>query len=418
MVTIPPSAGASNTPAENTAENAQTIRVDWVSVSFVTAINLQEVWNFIGIGELENLETIEGARYGFAGYTITYKLGHIELMHNPNEDRWLLNMSGQGCREFELKSCFDFVTLFALLTNFYASYSRLDIAIDDYDNIYNVNTIRKAVYNKQCVTRLKEWGNSERGKIATGRDELTMDNFYLGSPSSRYFINVYDKKMERANKGFEVDDKTWIRTEVRLKDEYAEQFVRHILEDTSSIGEKIFELLNDKVVFLKPTALLLDKNRSRLAKDLDNHARWWRKFLNTTRKLPLTVYKPDMPLLASKSWLLRQVSTTLASFQVYFEDDMAYEDFIRQLTVDGMEKMDKRHLNKINQQKELDEYLQADRNLNMGWYKREVKPVEEKIERMRGKKEKKKHLEQVMDVHWEQVAVQQANEQKKSTDLV
>lgn len=418
MVTIPPSAGASNTPAENTAENAQTIRVDWVSVSFVTDIDLQQVWNFIGIGELENMETIQGARYGFAGYTITYKLGYIELMHNPNEDRWLLNMSGQGCREFELKSCFDFVTLFALLANFYASYSRLDIAIDDYDNIFTVNQFRQAVYNEQCVTRLREWGNSERGKTKTGRRGITMDNFYLGSPNSRYFINVYDKKMEREHKGFVLEDETWVRTEVRLKDEYAEQFVRHILEDTSDIGEKIFELLNDKVVFLKPSALLLDKNKSRLAKDLNNHARWWRRFLNTTRKLPLTVYKPDMPLLASKSWLLRQVSTTLASFQVYFEDDMAYEDFIRQLTVDGMEKMDKRHLNKINQQKELDAYLQNDLIENVGWYKREVKPVEDKIERMRGKKEKKKHLEQVMDVHWEQVAVQQAIEQKKSTDLV
>lgn len=401
------SAGRGTTPAENTAKNTQTVLVDWVTCSFVSASDLHQVFNLIGIGELENLETREGSRYEFSGYDFTYKLGKIFLLHNTSDNRWLLDMSGQACREYELISCFDFVTLFGVLANVNASYTRLDIAIDDFEEIYNTNMIRKAVYNKQCVTRLEDWGNAERGKVKHGRDFLTMDNFYLGSPNSRYFINFYDKKLERQNKGLDVEFGTWTRTEVRLKDEYAEMFVLHILQSPCTVGEHIFSLLNNKLVFLKESAMTKDKNKSRLAKDFKNHTRWWRKFLNTTRKLPLTVYKPSMPLIHSKSWLLHQVSVTLAMFNVYLKDDNKYEDFIKELVMTGLDKMESKHLKRIEDQKALDKYI-SDGNVSVEWFKTEIAPVLEKQERIkRSAKDKRRHRESVLDNYWEQVEEQQ-----------
>lgn len=403
-------AWGSTTHAENTAKNAQTLLVDWVTVSFKSAFDLQNLFNFIGINQLENLEEIHGARYGFAGYHVTYKLGTIEIMYDENEERYLLNMSGQACREYELLSGHDFVHLFSLLNLMYPTYTRLDIAIDIYDDIFNTNIFRRAVLNKQCVTRLKEWGNNTRGLIATGNDDIVMDSFYLGGKSSRYFINVYDKKLERAAKGLDVDVKTWTRFEIRFKSEYAQQMVENILKNSDDFGKEIFEFLNDKIVFLKLSALEKDDNRSRLAADTKNHARWWRAFLKTSKKLHLTVYKPDLPLLSSKAWLLDKVSTTLALFAQYY-GEQGFEDLLRDLKVVGDEKMTKKHLKRLEHQLMLDEEMEQGIR-DLVWERNTLKPMQNKIVDLSTKKSKEEYKNKLQDIYWEQAAEQQ----KKSTE--
>lgn len=407
------SAWASTTHAENTWGNGQTLCVDWVTASFIFEFDLQQFLYFIGIKNHENLEIIEGARYGFAGYHITYRLGVMEFMHNEKDKRWLINFSGQACREYELSSSYDFVTFFALLANLYATYTRLDIAIDDFKNIYNVNVIRNAVRNKRCVTRLKEWGDSKRGLIEHGDDVLTMDNFYLGSSNSRFFINVYDKKLERENKKFEVVHDTWTRTEIRFKNEYAEKFVRLILENSDGLGANLFGFLNEKICFLTPEGANT-KNKSRAAQDLSNHARWWRKFLNTTKKLKLTVYKPDLPLVASKGWLLHQVSTTLALFNMYLPEEN-FEDFVRELVLTGIEKMDKKHLKRLERQRELDEYISTGQ-AEIGWMENVVIPANKKVEKLSAyekRKQKEKYEEKVFDVYYSKFEEQLIEERIK-----
>src|SRR5690625_437417 len=94
-------ARASTTLAVNTVENHATSCVDWVTVSFVSACTVQDIFHLIGIDDLDNLEYKEGARYEFAGYNHTYNLGKIEVMHYENDEvgtlHWLLNLSGEAC---------------------------------------------------------------------------------------------------------------------------------------------------------------------------------------------------------------------------------------------------------------------------------------------------------------------------------
>jgi phage replication initiation protein len=406
-----PSAWASTTHAENTSENAQTLLVDWVTCSFKSAFDLQNLFHFIGISQLENMEIIYGSRYGFAGYNVTYKLGTIEIMYDENEQRYLLNMSGQACREYELLSGHDFVHLFALLNLMYPTYTRLDIAIDIYNDLFNTNIFRRAVHNKQCVTKLKEWGNNTRGLIATGNEDITMDSFYLGGKSSRYFINVYDKKLERASKGLAVDVQTWTRFEIRFKSEYAQQMVENILRNSDEFGEEIYQFLNDKIVFLKLSSLEKDSNRSRLASDLKNHARWWRAFLKTSKKLHLTVYKPDLPLLSSKAWLLDKVSTSLALFNHYY-GSQGFEDLLRDLIVVGNDKLSNKHLKRLEHQLLLDSEMEKGIR-DLVWERNTLKPLENKIVDLSTKKAKEKYKYKILEVFWEQVGEQQ----KKSTEF-
>lgn len=409
------SAGVSNTPAENTIENSVTACVDWVTASFRTASDLQKIdaiFNLIGVSDLTGLETLEGARYEFAGYDKTYRLGKIEIMHYTDKldssNHWLLNMSGQACRQFELCSTFDFPTLFGVLANVNAVYTRLDIAIDDFSNIFTVNQFRNAVYNKQCVTRLKEWGDHRRGKIATGLDDVSMNNFYLGSSTSRYFINVYDKKLERIQKGYEVNVDTWVRTEVRFRYEYADEFIIQLLLNKENIGEHIRAFLNKNIVFLKPSALLKDSNRSRLAKDVNNHARWWRKFLNTTKKIKLTRFKPEKTLQDSKEWVYHQVATTLALLHEY--NPNSFDIFISSVVKKGLLNMQNHHIRKLENQRYLDKMIES-----YGNYQKKAYKYEKWLENSKAKSRK-----QVLDVYFdrmEEIEREQEEEEKEKSAL-
>lgn len=362
--TVSASAGVSNTPAVNTGENGLSACLDWVSCSFSIATDMQQIFILIGIDDLSTLEIKKGARYEFAGYDKTYLIGKIELMHykcDEGMDHWFLNMSGQACRQFEISSRIDFVTLFALLINLDAVFTRIDGAIDDVKGFYSVDKFRNAVYKEQCVTKLRTWGNHQRGLIATGNRDITMDSFYLGSRDSRYFINVYDKRKEQIARGLEVADLPdfWVRTEIRFSYEYADLFVIHLVNNKEPVGHHLKSFLNDKVVFLKPTSMLVDSNRSRLAKDITNHARWWRSFLNGAGKLHLSTYAPDKTLAESREWLEKQVSTTLAMLHMY--DAENYHELIKELTILGLDKMKKKHERKVLNQHYLDKFSERKR---------------------------------------------------------
>jgi len=405
-------AGDSTTPAPNTDKNSLSACVDWVSCSFQTPSDLEQIFHLIGISDLSTLETVNGARYEFAGYDTTYRIGLIEVMYyrdlEDNSDNWFLNMSGQACRQFEISSSFDFITLFGILANVDAVYTRLDIALDDFNNIFTVDQFRTAVYNKQCVTRLRDWGDHRRGKIATGLDEVHMNNFYLGSATSRYFLNVYDKKLERASKNIEVVHDSWVRTEVRFKYEYADAFIVHLLQNDGEIGSHITAFLNKHIKFLKPSVVekhLMKEpgytNRSRLADDIKYHAQWWRSFLNNTKTLILTKHKPEKTLHDSKQWVYKQVAITLAMLKEYNKD--GFQAFIDVAVEKGKNKMQKKHQRKIDNQRYLDKQI-----VSFGdWLEKEEK-YNEGVQ----KSSKVKDQEKLLDIYW-----MQAEEQQKKSAI-
>lgn len=410
-------AGDSTTPAVNTGKIPLTACVDWVSCSFQLAGDVQNIFNLIGISDLSTMEKIDGARYEFAGYNVTYRIGLIEVMHydDPLDGscNWFINMSGQACRQYEISSTFDFYTFFGVLANVNAVYTRLDIALDDLNNIFTVNQFRSAVYNKQCVTKLRTWGDHRRGKIATGLDDVIMDNFYLGSSTSRYFINVYDKKLERESKKIEVTHKTWVRTEIRLKYEYADAFIVHLLQNGGEIGSHITAFLNRNVQILKPSVVEKIKrkeqgftNRSRLADDYKNHVRWWRDFLNNTKTLSLTQKKPEKTLEQSKEWIYKQVAITLAMLKDY--NPAAFNIFIDHVVSKGRNNMQKKHQRKIDNQLYLDKQIKS-----FGSFIEKQNKYNSNVKNSSFVKDKEK----LLDAYWEQAEEQQKKSADYSTDF-
>lgn len=331
------SAWCTNSHAENTRENGLRLLVDWVSCSFYFASEVADLIGILGLSDLEFVTT-DGARY--EGYIKTHKADSIEILES-DDGKYLLNFRGQACRLYEQYSTLPWRNLFALLSDFFsAKFNRLDLAIDDFGEIFRVSTIRQAVYKKLCVTRLTDWGDGRRGKIAHGDDFLTMDSFYIGGASSRYHLNFYDKKIERESKGKTVTVDSWTRTELRLKAEYATEFVRRISEEgVTGMGYYVMSFINDRIQFLKPGNYT---NKSRAAKDPKNISRWWKKFLGKAGKINLSQQAPDKTLDDVIQWVWDDVSPSLA--MIYEADPSTFEDKVHALLLHGQSKFKQRHL--------------------------------------------------------------------------
>lgn len=335
-------ATGSITVAENTQQEPLRLLVDWVSVSFYFASPLAELCTFIGIPELEFKEA-NFVRY--QGYSVMYTWDKIEIMHNPETDKYFLNLSGQGCRQFETESTLEWDKLFSLLLDYCkATFTRLDFAIDDFNRTYTVNTIRNAVFKKTCVTKLKTWDTKQSGHIQSGKDYLTMDLFQLGNATSRYMIVFYDKYLEQLfRQQKEPTVKSWTRTEIRFKDDYATLYATYLSTSSKDMNTLIFEILNEKLAFLRPN--VTDTNRSRAAQDKNNHSRWWRKFIGNVQKTKLSMQAPDYSLDKSKAWLEKSVAPTLAMLKQI--EDLNYEDYLQKLLYLGTVNLKQKHINTI-----------------------------------------------------------------------
>lgn len=331
-------AWGSNTHAENTEASGLRLLIDWVTCSFYFAGEVAELLQVLGIDEME---FIREDRVRYEGYTCTHVSDSIQILENEDSGKFMLNFSGQGCRQFEEYSSLNWIYLFALIIdNFNAKFTRLDVAIDDFNKIYKVSTIRQATYKKLCVTRLRDWGNKQKGLIEYGNEFLTMDSFYLGDIKSRYMINFYDKLLERKAAGKEVLVESWTRTEIRFKAEYATLFANTLAHSNEDLGYNTMSFLNEKLAFLKPGGEY--KNKSRAREDKENISRWWLKFLGNVGKLKISIKAPDATLEKSKDWFEHAVTPTLA--MIYSNDPDNFEDFINKSIYVGSRKFKQKHL--------------------------------------------------------------------------
>lgn len=387
-------AWATNSHAENTDEKGLRLLVDWVTCSFYFASNLADLLHVMGLHNME-FERMNFARYD--GYTHTYRMDKMEILVSDNEDKYMINFSGQACRLYEQASTVEWTKLFALLLeNFQAKFTRLDIAIDDFEEIYKTSTIRQAVYKKLCVTRVTKWGTREEGNISDGNDYLTMDSFYIGGKTSRYILNIYDKKVEREENDMTVTESSWTRTELRLKNEYATRFAVVVAGGTESLGYYTMSFLNEKIQFLKPGKYT---NKSRAAEDEINISRWWLKFIGKVGKLNLSEKAPDKTIATVKKWLQHQVAPSLSMLNEA-EGFEGVNRFVDELIKDGQKRLTKKQTMMIDSHKhaiDMDEIR----------VKEEYKDVFEKrngkfIEMKKGTKQQKEFLrERLMSEYFE-----------------
>lgn len=198
------------------------ITVDFLSFR-VRSVPDDDIFSFLGV--FEQLEwRVGGACYN--NYPDSLHYGHITIgINGINGFDFYVNMSGQGCREFE-----DLMPdgwtweqfLFRLSSDNGVSFARMDIAGDERDGYFTVDRLDKHIRLGKYATRCKQPSLTKYGR----------EICYVGSAQSKVLMRIYNKKLER---GYDPDDdngKPWWRCELQLRDDYCMQF----LEDWKAYG--------------------------------------------------------------------------------------------------------------------------------------------------------------------------------------
>lgn len=234
--------------------------------------------------------------FGFHGYKDRYFYDGISIMLNHAADNSgvLIEMSGQGCRNFEKYSTVTFDTLFYFFRSEPGIYNvtRLDVAYDDFNYIIDQKKMIDDIHQLNFVSKFQR----NRFEIIEHPDHTGI-TINMGSMKSDVFFRCYDKRFERESKlNTEADCKYWVRFEMQLRHDRAYEFILKYLRgvmysgtDHSDpecvIGKIFFGVVNNYVRFVTPDKNDSNKRRWKLR-------RYWTNFLQHLEKISLYTPHP------------------------------------------------------------------------------------------------------------------------------
>ena len=320
----------SNRGAQNTSESGLRACVDWIQATFK---NVEVEQLITQILKLE-LDLFYEAERGNLGYRKCKKFGHISVFYDGQENMGIhLQMTGQGCREYEFMNKSTWKELFSDCFTYCpeVKFTRMDVAIDDFKGYFKIPSLVRKIKNRELVSKFKEATKIEKLDIETGNAKgMTV---YYGSAQSRIQIRMYEKNHERESKGVVLEEglEVWNRTEIQARDERATKIAEIIAlgdEGEETIGQVVSGILKH---YLRFTVKGKDSNRARW-----KTAPFWDKFLGDVEALRLTEVAPDRTVQKTMSWVSKQVAPSLAVLLEAFDGDM---DILKGFVLEGRERL-------------------------------------------------------------------------------
>lgn len=319
-----------NTGAQNTSTEGLRACVDWVQATFKIAQPDQLISEVLQL-KIDDFQESNGQ----FGYQKCKRLDNILIFYEGSPGMGIhLQMTGQGCRLYEALTKYEnpWVSIFDVFLKMQASFSRLDVAVDDFDGYFDIGQIVRKIKRGELVSKFKKARSMESIEIKTGESKgMTI---YYGSAKSRIQIRMYEKNMERENAGYEIEEGVdcWNRTEVQARNERA-QSIAEIIANDGEIGDVVKGVLS---YYLRFTTKGKDSNKARW-----KTAPFWEKFLGDVEKLKLTKKAPDRTVQRIEQWLEKQVSPSLAVLMQAYDGDVGR---IYQMIKDGNTRLkDKDH---------------------------------------------------------------------------
>lgn len=235
---------------------------DWFTVSFHN-VDYRDLINVIGLSGVhwsaEKTRLHYGQRLKFDGISVHY----TEDYDTKHQAGCCLEMSGQGCRDFETFGTGDWSLLFEFVALAGGNITRLDIAYDDFTGVLPLRKMFDQADRYEFTSR------KQKLLLTKSSDDQDPEHAGLsvchGSKSSEVFVRVYDKRAERhAWEEFE----HWVRFEIQLRDSSAAGF----LTAHGTFGEKFRGLITNYLNYRDPAEGDSNKNRWPLSA-------WWLAFL-------------------------------------------------------------------------------------------------------------------------------------------
>ena len=200
---------------------------------------IHSISNFIEMLGLEMVpwSTVSGAH----GYQDRSYWGCISIHYNGRPDMGIwLEMSGQGCRNFETFGNGDYERLFREVRQHPGemNLTRLDVAFDEREGLLDLKTLERDTRDHEYVSRFKktsiEWQRNEE-------DQSEGLSIYHGRKTSEILVRIYDKAVER---GYIGDH--WVRVELQLRKARAMAF----LDAPGDVGLKFSGVLANYVRYV------------------------------------------------------------------------------------------------------------------------------------------------------------------------
>ncbi|MCL6587674.1 MAG: replication initiation factor domain-containing protein [Anoxybacillus sp.] len=316
-----------STGAQNTYSSDLIACVDWFQATLKNVQVLQDVFDIFGL-EISSFALIERGLYG---YRKQYRFGGIAIFFDPPDERMgvHIQMSGEGCRQYEMLTSRDWQYTFSLLLNFDISISRLDLALDDFKGFFTLEKVVSKLKRAHVTSKFKTARHFQEIRISDG--STAGQTVYFGDSSSRLQIRMYDKKQQMIAKRGECDKDFWLRTELQLRDERAHSAFEMIAFG-QNVGFLASGILKNYISFRVPSS---DSNKSRW-----DVCDWWHSFLGDVEKIKLTMKHPSSSIQRSYDWFKKQVSPTFYVLLEAFDYDF---DLLFDFLLDGRSRITVKH---------------------------------------------------------------------------
>ena len=225
-------------------------RVIYDYVSFTSKIHSTDsIICFLGLCgvQFQNLR-------GFYGYKDRLYYDGIHIHYNGFDDMGIcVEMSGQGCRNFETHGTGDYDSIFSLVLEHYNEKSdlremnlkRLDVAYDDFNGVLDLPFLVCETQMQNYVARFNDW------ECICGNKGMSVNH---GSKKSDVYIRIYDKKLERGREDIE----HWVRCEMQLRSNCALGFIKL----KGDIRKNYFDVLNNYLRYIVSVGDDTNKRRS------------------------------------------------------------------------------------------------------------------------------------------------------------
>ncbi|WP_258078967.1 XRE family transcriptional regulator [Enterococcus durans] len=277
--------------------------IDYLRISFPFH-NVEKIFNeFLKIKKEFFVET-SSHLYGYVG---GYQLDYLQVLYSKkNDDRGILiQLSGQGCRQFEAflgaqgRTWFDF---FYACFDYRAKFTRVDLAINDYREYLKIPVLLNKIERQELISRFEVYEFNGSGSIS--KKKRGGVSIYLGSKKSLFYIAFYQKNYEQAKKlGIPVEDvPIKNRYELRFKDERAMDAITRYVE-SGMLSDLLLGILNDYLCFT-------DK-RPDVSRKYWPVNKKWQHFIGGVENVKLVTEPNEKLYERSKNWFKRTVAPTV-----------------------------------------------------------------------------------------------------------
>lgn len=314
----------SNTGAENTFGGLKAL-IDWCSFTLLCN-DIRRVQEVLQIPSSDWVQVPRGGK----GYKCQLCCGAISIFYDGAPDMGIhVNMSGQGCRQYEGRFGDVWSDLFKRVFEAKGHFSRLDGAIDDFHGFFSVEQIEEKVLRRGVRSRFKKARGMTEYDLTNDVGRGDGKTVYFGSPSSDIQIRIYDKAAQQGVA------QVWVRTEVQCRDERSDALAVQIMSDLN-LGKLLAGVLGNYITFIESSE---DSNKARWPV-----SSWWSDFLGDVEKVKLTILKAVKTIDEKMEWVNRQVSTTLALIGLHLKGKGTdIYDFVSEMLIEGEKRLKPHH---------------------------------------------------------------------------